>query len=187
MTQRNVSVTAPLSATSVKLVANFTGDANMLNMLPVIFSNETVSDLNSLSQSHKYSWETQKYSNCIISVTMVIHNLSMTDAGLYTARATGLGYSSKEVFFDVKIVNPATEKDFSKLISLSAVVFFLLPVALCATVYVNWRRKRQKNYQELTVAEDGQEVLRHSPGLSYTQHYTLVCAWNGGTFSLWCG
>ncbi|CAI8037146.1 hypothetical protein GBAR_LOCUS20777 [Geodia barretti] len=77
VTQQNISVTAPLSASSVTLVANFTGDTS--GTYPIVFSKQSVIDL-PFHDSNKYSYMRSKvYQNCFFSGVLVIHNLSVAD------------------------------------------------------------------------------------------------------------
>ena len=144
-TQHNITITASLSDSSVSLVANFTGQTTQLTY-PIIFSNRSVNDL-LLYQSKKYSFESHIFQKCVRSVVLVIHNLSMGDAGLYTARAIGLGHSSREVFFDVKVIDPGTDKNILlPLISLVAMVVVFVAVILCVGVCVHRRKKGRRYY-----------------------------------------
>ena len=179
----NISVTAPQTATSLTLTANFTGDTDELTY-PITLSNESVNDL-VLHDGNKYSYKSQKYPNCVLSVVFVIHNLSVEDTGLYRAQARGHRYSSPQVFFHVKVVDPGTEENLLRLIWILAVVIFLLPVALCATVYMSRRKKHpftrhmlissgdDSNYQELPLPR---HLQTSRSGLSCTHRCMhLIC------------
>jgi hypothetical protein len=144
VTQQNISVTAPLSASSVTLIANFTGETSGLTY-PIVFSNQSVIDL-PFHDSNKYSYRSKVYPNCVLSVVLVIHNLSMADTGVYMAQAMGRGYSSPQVLFHVKVIDPGLEENLLKLISILAVVIVLLPVVFCAAMYVSRRNKKIRTY-----------------------------------------
>ena len=144
VTQQNISVTAPLSVSSVTLVANFTGDTS--GTYPIVFSKQSVIDL-PFHDSNKYSYMRSKvYQNCFFSGVLVIHNLSVADTGMYTAHAMGLGYRSPQMLFHVKVIDPGLEENLMKLISILAVVIVLLPVVLCAAMYVSRRKKKIRTY-----------------------------------------
>jgi hypothetical protein len=127
LNRTNVTVTTTLGAPTLKLAANFTGDRLYYG---IVFSNSTVTDLPEYGKD-KYSTRLQALSQCVFTAELTIQNLSMADAGLYTARAVGLDNHSSDVFFDVRIIDRKAERSLLPLIALVLLVMSLVLLGVC--------------------------------------------------------
>ena len=141
-TRGNVTITTPIDVPSLTLVANFTGDTDR-GHYRIVWSNGSVYDLEYFRTSQKYFTKHSKISSCLFTEELIITNISMTDAGVYTAEATGYFDSGNRTFFNVIIAETTKSAILTPLLgTLVTGIAIAAVLVLCSCIYIMYRKKK---------------------------------------------
>ena len=144
----NMTITTPIDVPSLTLVANFTGDGEHYR---IVWSNSSVYDLEYFGTSQKYFIKHSETSSCFFTEELIITNISVADAGMYTAEAAGYFESGNLTFFEVKIAQDSTlEKSgvFAPVLAVFVPVLGTLAtgtavvLVLCSCIYMHKKKKQ---------------------------------------------
>ena len=134
-----------LNMSNMKLAANFSGDSDAAHYR-IVWSNSSIFDLATFGTSGKYLTKHKVISPCFFTEELIIHNVSVADAGLYTALVTGPTGFGANTSFEVPESDLTDEDDpeivpiYSSLISVGVFALTVSMVGICFFMYT--RRKK---------------------------------------------
>ena len=127
--QKNVTINVPQNVSTLTLEANFSGSTDTTRWM-VIWSNSSTPNLG--NYDGKYRTEHQVVSDCLFTGKLIIHNVSMSDAGLYFAKVNES--LDTGVNFTVNIVIQGYQKRKIDRVSISVWVSMAISVVLLIAV-----------------------------------------------------
>ena len=138
MNDSNVTIVSPVDVPYLNLTAVFTGDDNVHN---IIWSYESVYVL---QERDKYTISHKDIPPCIIVKELIIHNLSMSDAGIYSARVQD---SHNIKYFNVIVFESKQNPKKSILLEIivPAVAFICASICVCICVVCICCRKKKRD------------------------------------------
>lgn len=147
-TDRNMTIIhTHLNALSLELVANYTGDTDPSHY-GIAWWKGDFGDFE-IQCSNKYLIEHNKHTLCSFTEKLIIYNLSMSDAGLYTAVVWGLHGLGHRTYFQVNIdQNPNDQNPNKKSLNGFVVLAIVVPIGIavvasvCVSIFLYIQRKR---------------------------------------------
>ena len=144
MTKEKVIVTASPDTSSLKLVANFSGDTIEANYR-IVWSNDSVADLLRNGLRDKYFTKRRKISDCAFTEELQIRNISEKNSGLYTARPRGYGNNGNGTSFEVIVESSHEEGVVFSLFYIIIIVIVPIIVALGVCIGAIFIYKKKKS------------------------------------------
>ena len=132
----NVTITTPINVPSLTLVANFTGDP-VREHYRIVWSNSSVYDLEYFGTRQKYFIKHSKISSCLFTEELIITNVSMADAGLYTAEAAGSG---NVTFFEVIITKKTKSTILAPVLGTLVAIIIAVVLMLYRCIYIHKKK-----------------------------------------------
>lgn len=149
-TDRNMTIIHTQFNRPLELTANYTGDADTAHY-KIYWWKGDFGDFK-IKKSDKYSLEHNKHTVCSFTDKLIIYNLSMADAGLYTAVVAGLHGLGSKTYFQVNIEQTSNKKKkksngfFALTIVVPIGIAIVISVSVCIYLYI--RRKRGHQQEE---------------------------------------
>lgn len=134
MTIINTNLNVPF----LRLAANYSGDMDSAHYKVCWWKGHAWDD--EIQTGNKYSIKTyNKQTFCSFTDELIIYNLSVNDAGLYTAVVTGIhGFTSKRTYFQVNIEQNSKMR-FLPLLSIAVGAVAIVTVGVCICVCIQRR------------------------------------------------
>ena len=149
--QKEVTINVSQNVSTLTLRANFSGTTDQTQWV-VIWSNSSASNLGNFGSKYRTN---RVVSDCFFTEELIIHNVSVSDAGLYFAKVYGSSDTGVNTTFHVNIMNRGDQKrkkaeESASVCSLLGSVTVVLPVVggVSIGIYLKLRRKRNRRHSE---------------------------------------
>ena len=149
--KKEVTINASHNVSTLTLRADFSGTTDQTHWM-VIWSNSSASNLGNFGSKYRTN---RVVSDCFFTEELIIHNVSVSDAGLYFAKVYDSSDTGVNTTFHVNIMKQGDHKRkkskvSASVCSLAVSVTVVLPVVggVSIGMYLKLRRKRNRRHSE---------------------------------------